>query len=406
MDSNARQQVKTISQEYSFFHWDLEFPDIFYGEDGRRRKNPGFDAVIGNPPYGAKLSKQEHEYYRQKFSKIGSTDTAQLMMYVSCNLLSKSGYNGFIVPKAFVFASNWKKTRNEITRNLTILIDCKKVWNEVKLEQIIYIYQNNCLKESYFTGSRAGHDLAADTEVSKKECTEFEFLISGITRNEILLGQKIHTKSEKLGKYINNSRGCMLQNKIRKRGANKVIGGAQIQRYYVMNDIKGYIATKDINSSKAYIQKNSILVQRIVAHIGNPVDHLKITAAMPQSMDLIILDTINQITVNKINPYYILGLLNSKIINWYAYRFVFAKAIRTMQFDNPTTDRIPIVVNREDLVVSKVKKLIKLHTKKQNKSQKIMLSITTHENELNYIFYEIFGLTDNEIRLVEELTPE
>jgi hypothetical protein len=35
----------------AFFHWPLEFADIFYDESGNPRANPGFDAVIGNPPW-------------------------------------------------------------------------------------------------------------------------------------------------------------------------------------------------------------------------------------------------------------------------------------------------------------------------------------------------------------------
>src|SRR5262249_51618642 len=33
------------------FHWELEFPEVFFDRDGRRLANPGFDAVIGNPPW-------------------------------------------------------------------------------------------------------------------------------------------------------------------------------------------------------------------------------------------------------------------------------------------------------------------------------------------------------------------
>ena len=33
------------------FHWHLEFPDVFYGEDGHPLDAGGFDAVLGNPPY-------------------------------------------------------------------------------------------------------------------------------------------------------------------------------------------------------------------------------------------------------------------------------------------------------------------------------------------------------------------
>ncbi|RPJ72354.1 MAG: hypothetical protein EHM24_09520, partial [Acidobacteria bacterium] len=33
------------------FHWTLEFPEAFYDIDGRPLERPGFDAVIGNPPW-------------------------------------------------------------------------------------------------------------------------------------------------------------------------------------------------------------------------------------------------------------------------------------------------------------------------------------------------------------------
>lgn len=36
---------------HRLFHWELEFPEVFFAETGTRRDNPGFDAVIGNPPW-------------------------------------------------------------------------------------------------------------------------------------------------------------------------------------------------------------------------------------------------------------------------------------------------------------------------------------------------------------------
>jgi hypothetical protein len=34
-----------------FFHWELEFPEVFFDRDGSGRIAPGFDAVLGNPPW-------------------------------------------------------------------------------------------------------------------------------------------------------------------------------------------------------------------------------------------------------------------------------------------------------------------------------------------------------------------
>jgi hypothetical protein len=43
--------AQRIAEERHFFHWELEFPEVFFEETGQRKHNPGFDAVIGNPPY-------------------------------------------------------------------------------------------------------------------------------------------------------------------------------------------------------------------------------------------------------------------------------------------------------------------------------------------------------------------
>src|SRR5215203_4986134 len=41
-----------IADEHRFFHWELEFPEIFFNRQGRRKGGEaGFDAVVGNPPY-------------------------------------------------------------------------------------------------------------------------------------------------------------------------------------------------------------------------------------------------------------------------------------------------------------------------------------------------------------------
>ena len=382
---------------HSFFHWDLEFPDVFYGRDGRPKGNPGFDAVVGNPPYGAKLSEMERQYHKQRYD-VGSTDTAQLMIGRGCGLLSKYGFNGFIVPKAFVYASNWIKTREHTLNDLTTVIDCGKVWKDVKLEQIIYIYQNNSKSSTYLTGTRERNNLAAQTKISKKTCEQFGLIVVGIETDELLLGQKILAKSERLGKYITNSRGDMLQKQIKSKGEHKVLGGAQIRRYDMSGGLKGYVDAKDC-TTKSRVSQDSILVQRLVAHIQNPTDHIKITATIPRKVDFVIVDTINQIRAKNIDPHYVLGLLNSKVINWYVYRFVFAKTVRTMDFDNPVTSRIPIVVGNEKSIVRQVKKILQ-HAKQTARST------TVHEDELNRMFYRVFGLSDDEISAIEESTPE
>jgi hypothetical protein len=46
------QAATSVAQAYRFFHWELEFPEVFFDRHGHF-KGPagGFDVVIGNPPY-------------------------------------------------------------------------------------------------------------------------------------------------------------------------------------------------------------------------------------------------------------------------------------------------------------------------------------------------------------------
>ncbi len=44
-------EAASIAREHRFFHWELEFPEVFFTDDGRHSPDAGFDAVIGNPPW-------------------------------------------------------------------------------------------------------------------------------------------------------------------------------------------------------------------------------------------------------------------------------------------------------------------------------------------------------------------
>jgi len=49
--SRLLHHAATIAERRRFLHWPLAFPEVFVDEQGRPRAAPGFDAVIGNPPW-------------------------------------------------------------------------------------------------------------------------------------------------------------------------------------------------------------------------------------------------------------------------------------------------------------------------------------------------------------------
>jgi hypothetical protein len=44
-------QARSIAEAQRFLHWPLRFPEVFFDDDGEPRAEPGFDAILGNPPW-------------------------------------------------------------------------------------------------------------------------------------------------------------------------------------------------------------------------------------------------------------------------------------------------------------------------------------------------------------------
>ena len=114
LDSEA---LRHWSEEKGVFHWPLQFPEVFSVDRG------GFDAVIGNPPYeiisvkesGMGERSKEQAYFRQMYRTCqGKINTYRLMMERGLNLLRESAALGFIVPATLLADSTAEKLRRMI----------------------------------------------------------------------------------------------------------------------------------------------------------------------------------------------------------------------------------------------------------------------------------------------------
>jgi len=63
-----KKQIEEIAEETRFFHWHLEFPDVF--------DRGGFDCVIGNPPWET-LQLNEEEFFAQRDPEIAALPGAR-----------------------------------------------------------------------------------------------------------------------------------------------------------------------------------------------------------------------------------------------------------------------------------------------------------------------------------------
>ncbi len=79
------------------FNWNVQFKDIMSGG--------GFDVIIGNPPYGAKVDDISKKYFQDNYKDvvIRTLNTYNFFIRQAYNLLKEDGYFSFIVPNTLLY---------------------------------------------------------------------------------------------------------------------------------------------------------------------------------------------------------------------------------------------------------------------------------------------------------------
>jgi len=112
-----------------FFHWEIEFPDVFYDrDDASGDPRTGFDGVIGNPPYinaidrSSGLGEEESEYWRRTFeSARDAFDIYIVFMEQALRLVRPDGLVGLITPNKYLSAPYAKSLREYLAARHTVL---------------------------------------------------------------------------------------------------------------------------------------------------------------------------------------------------------------------------------------------------------------------------------------------
>jgi len=107
----AWEQAQESAGQHRFFHWPLQFPEVWYGiKPGttaviapKAEDEAGFDAVIGNPPWGVELTDAEKGYARlTDDTTSGPPESYRWFMSRTTILVSEGGYVGMIVPNTWL----------------------------------------------------------------------------------------------------------------------------------------------------------------------------------------------------------------------------------------------------------------------------------------------------------------
>ena len=92
------------------FEWRFEFPALL----NDKGDFIGFDIIIGNPPYGAKLSSIEKELFKEYYSDVHMRTPETYCYFISLafKLVNSNGIVSYIVPNNMFFQNENEKTRS------------------------------------------------------------------------------------------------------------------------------------------------------------------------------------------------------------------------------------------------------------------------------------------------------
>ena len=112
------QRAQAIAVEKRFFHWEIEFPEVFRDRYGRETDNPGFDAVIGNPPYvdikGLESSVSNYIFGEYSTARLRINLFAAFMERAITISQPQNGKIGLIVPTSFLTQVSYANLRKLI----------------------------------------------------------------------------------------------------------------------------------------------------------------------------------------------------------------------------------------------------------------------------------------------------
>ncbi len=390
------------------FKWNEEFAEIM--------NKGGFDVVVGNPPWVQSkfLHKDAKGYYSLNYSTARKQyDLFNIFVEKGFWLLKNGGVLGFIVPDRFIVNSDYGILRKFLLDNTKIkqIVQVGEgVFTGVEMPSAIIILEK-CDSEKDRNKNMINVRLGMNSTVQKIKQTDFygneDFAFSIFNNNEFKnIIQKIEKGSKKLSEFVMNGRGVEIGKKStavsNTSGDVRFLIGSDIDRYEIKSS--HYLKLRDgaINYKNPELYKGEKILIRKTG--------LGINAVLDRDTYVIQVIYIFRAKTNDVNLRYILGILNSKLMNFY-YFSKFGQRERKV-FPHLTQGKVlqlPIkyikendkaLTDKVNDILSQYREFNKL-TYNSDKKMELKNEIEKTSNEIDNIIYKLYGITEEEKEVIK-----
>ncbi|MEC4888567.1 MAG: TaqI-like C-terminal specificity domain-containing protein [Nitrospira sp.] len=417
----------------NLFDWKAEFPAIM--------KAGGFDAVIGNPPYVLLQDQfrdnRQLDYFRSNFKAASfKIDTYHLFIEQRINLCRTGGRFSMITPANFLTNNHLDKLRRVILERSSVhhvvIID-GGVFDGVSVDNAIFVFSPGKRAMQDFRVAHArleGQQLIQTSQTTVSPAVALEdahVLYSGTGQSALAkLWKRIAARSCGLGDIADVNFGKQLRD--RKKFIKDVIEVSSGSK--VPSTHRPCYSGRDINR---YLLKwgNLACLNDEIARSGGCWDASKhgaknklLTRQIGRYPDFAIdvegwhcLNTIFMVNLREKWPSvrYVLGILNSKLMRtfwldrFYDQRHTFPKIKGTYLKQLPIravnySDKLDKV--KHDQMGVLVERMLALkergfEAKTPADKDRLQRQIDATDQEIDRLVYDLYGLTEEEIKIVE-----
>jgi adenine-specific DNA-methyltransferase len=431
ISSDIRDQRELYDEEMNlrYFEWDSKsegFSQVI--------KNGGFDAVIGNPPY-VQLSMMDYynkdvsSYIKKHYSSsMGRLNTFGLFIERALTKLVRvGGIVSYIVPNTMLSQEYYADLRRQMLDNTILSITSFRypVFQDAVVETIVFVMQKAAGARNKILIRDFDNKLFSYSEKSILQSvfskTHANAIAVNVDERLIDLKTKIESSGRALGNLVNINQAIALKYdrssclfKSRKADNYKpVIDGRNIDRYSLTWD-GWYLAynVEKIHSCKRtdiFEASEKIFFRRV----GN---RLIATLDSQQYYALNTLVIITPKAKSDISLRYILGLLNSKLLNYFYVTYlkstkkvfseIQARQLAQVPIKLPGTSASTEAKLRND-IVALVDLLLEMNkrlsaTKEHGKKAQLDQEIAVADEKLDRLIYDMYELSPEERSLVEK----
>jgi type I restriction-modification system DNA methylase subunit len=383
----------------------------------------GFDVVIGNPPYGASLTKNEKQWLLNKFNNQDyQLDTYLLFIEQGYSLMRDFAEFTFIVPNTWISNLKFKKIRRFIFENTfvhEIVHYNKSVFDEAVVDTEILFFKK-LKKPNPNVSIKVAQNINQFITNSVSQITWIESQGEAVNINISNKESAIKLKLEKhptLNEFVNIVVGLKPYQKGKgkpKQAESDVKGRIFDAKLKLSDDYYKLLRGSDINKyttnwkSSVWLKYGEHIAEP--RHTANFFDDEKIVVRQTSDKLIATIDKEKFLCMNnlhvitkikegkEVNFKFLLGLINSKLLDFYYTLLNPEKGEALAEVKKENVSRLPININN-----SKVQnKIVGLVDMVLNKKHKDAINDTTDlETQIDQLVYQLYELTEEEIKIVE-----